>query len=152
MRGRNRQILIGGLIILVAVSYLIWTGTQQALVYFYTPSEIQARETQRTGSRIRLGGLVVEGSLTHAPQTLSYEFQLTDGSATIPVRFTGIPPDLFKEGTGAIVEGQMGGDGVFTADLIMAKHSEEYRPPSGARPSPQELYRSLIKREEGGRP
>jgi len=147
MRGRNRQVLIGGLVILASIGYLVWTGTQQALVYFYTPSEIQAREVGRTGRRIRLGGLVVEGSLTHAPDTLTYTFQLTDGGARVPVRFTGIPPDLFKEGTGAIVEGQIGADGVFNADLIMAKHNEEYRPPSGDRPSAQELYRSLIKRE-----
>ncbi|MFQ5657084.1 MAG: cytochrome c maturation protein CcmE [Candidatus Methylomirabilales bacterium] len=150
MMGRNRKILIGALIILGAITYLIWTGTQQALVYFYTPSEIQARETERAGRRIRLGGMVVEGSLTHPPGTLDYEFQLTDGSAAVPVRFTGVPPDLFKEGTGALVEGQMGADGVFRADLIMAKHNEEYRPPSGDQPSPQELYRSLI-REEGSR-
>ncbi|MFQ5882735.1 MAG: cytochrome c maturation protein CcmE [Candidatus Methylomirabilales bacterium] len=151
MTGRNRQILIGALIIVAGIAYLIWTGTQQALVYFYTPSEIQAQESERTGRRIRLGGLVVEGSLSHAPGTLDYEFQLTDGSAAVPVRFRGVPPDLFKEGTGAIVEGQMGGNGVFRADLIMAKHNEEYRPPSAARPSPQDLYRSLIRGEEGPR-
>jgi cytochrome c-type biogenesis protein CcmE len=145
MRGRNRQILIGGVVILAAVGYLVWTGTQQALVYFYTPSEIQAKEGERMGKRIRLGGLVVEGSLTHVPESLDYAFLLTDGGARVPVRFKGIPPDLFQEGAGAIVEGQMGADGVFNADLIMAKHNEEYRPPSGDRPSPQEIYRSLIK-------
>ncbi len=90
---------------------------------------------------------MVEGSLVHTPETLTYAFQLTDGGTKVPVRFTGIPPDLFKEGTGAIVEGQMGADGVFAADLIMAKHNEEYRPPSGDQPSPQELYRSLIKKK-----
>ncbi|MEE8242625.1 MAG: cytochrome c maturation protein CcmE, partial [candidate division NC10 bacterium] len=114
----------------------------QALVYFYTPSELQAQAAVRGSQRIRLGGMVVEGSLVHKPETLSYAFQLTDGGTKVPVRFTGIPPDLFKEGTGAIVEGQMGADGVFAADLIMAKHNEEYRPPSGDQPSPQELYRS----------
>jgi len=151
MRGRNRQVLIGGLVILASIGYLVWTGTQQALVYFYTPSEIQAKEGERMGRRIRLGGLVVEGSLTHAPDTLTYTFQLTDGGARIPVRFKGIPPDLFKEGTGAVVEGQIGADGVFNADLIMAKHNEEYRPPSGDRPSAQELYRSLIRSRETSR-
>ncbi|MFQ5989946.1 MAG: cytochrome c maturation protein CcmE [Candidatus Methylomirabilales bacterium] len=148
MSSRNRRVLIGGLIIIAAITYLIWTGTQQALVYFYTPSELQAQEAVRPGRRIRLGGMVVEGSLNHTPETLRYEFQLTDGGGVIPVRFTGIPPDLFKEGTGAIVEGQMGTDGVFHADLIMAKHNEEYRPPSGDQPSPRELYRSLIRGEE----
>lgn len=149
MTGRSRKILIGALIILAGIIYLIWTGTQQSLVYFYTPSELQAHESERTGRRIRLGGLVVEGSLTHAPGTLNYEFHLTDGGASVPVRFTGVPPDLFKEGTGAIVEGQMETGGVFTADLIMAKHNEEYRPPAEGRPSPQELYRSLMRKEEG---
>ena len=147
MSGRSRRLLIGGVIIVGALGYLIWTGTEQALVYFYTPSELQARELARSGQRIRLGGMVVEGSLVHTPAALSYEFQLTDGGAKVPVRFKGIPPDLFKEGAGAIVEGQMGADGVFTADLIMAKHNEEYRPPSAEQPSPRELYRSLIKQD-----
>lgn len=151
MTGRNRKMLIGSLIILAAIAYLIWTGTQQSLVYFYTPSELQAHESERTGRRIRLGGLVVEGSLTHPPGTLDYEFHLTDGGASVPVRFRGVPPDLFKEGTGAIVEGQVGTDGVFTADLIMAKHNEEYRPPSEGRPSPQQMYRSLMRKEEAAR-
>lgn len=147
MSRRNRRVLIGGVIILGALGYLIWTGTEQALVYFYTPSELQAQAAVRGDQRIRLGGMVVEGSLVHTPKTLKYEFQLTDGGAQVPVRFKGIPPDLFKEGTGAIVEGQMGADGVFTADLIMAKHNEEYRPPSAEQPSPKELYRSLIKQQ-----
>lgn len=147
MSGRTRRLLIGGLIIGGALGYLIWTGTEQALVYFYTPSELQAHAAARGDQRIRLGGMVVEGSLVHAPETLSYKFQLTDGGAKVPVRFTGIPPDLFKEGTGAIVEGQMGADGVFAADLIMAKHNEEYRPPSAEQPSPKEMYRSLIKKK-----
>lgn len=147
MSGRNRRVLIGGVIILGALGYLIWTGTEQALVYFYTPSELQAQAAVRESQRIRLGGMVVEGSLVHTPETLKYEFQLTDGGAQVPVRFKGIPPDLFKEGAGAIVEGQMGADGVFTADLIMAKHNEEYRPPSAEQPSPKELYRSLIKQD-----
>ncbi len=147
MSGRSRRLLIGGVIILGALGYLIWTGTEQALVYFYTPSELQARELTRSGQRIRLGGMVVEGSLVHTPAALSYEFQLTDGGAKVPVRFKGIPPDLFKEGAGAIVEGQIGADGVFDADLIMAKHNEEYRPPSAEQPSPRELYRSLIRQD-----
>jgi cytochrome c-type biogenesis protein CcmE len=148
MSGRTRRLLIGGVIIGAALGYLIWTGTEQALVYFYTPSELQAQAAVRGSQRIRLGGMVVEGSLVHKPETLKYEFQLTDGGGVVPVQFTGIPPDLFKEGTGAIVEGQMGADGVFHADLIMAKHNEEYRPPSGDQPSPQELYRSLIKKKK----
>lgn len=147
MTGRRRRVLIGGVIILSAITYLIWTGTQQALVYFYTPSELQAQEFARPGQRIRLGGMVVDGSMVYTPETLQYEFQLTDGGGKVPVRFKGIPPDLFKEGTGAVVEGQMGADGIFTADLIMAKHNEEYRAPAAGQPSPQELYRSLIKQD-----
>ncbi|MFQ5840165.1 MAG: cytochrome c maturation protein CcmE [Candidatus Methylomirabilales bacterium] len=151
MSSRNRRVLMGGVIILAALAYLIWSGTQEALIYFYTPSELQAKEHEGAGRRIRLGGLVVDGSLTHTPKTLRYEFQLTDGSAVVPVRFKGVPPDLFKEGTGAIVEGQIGADGVFIADLIMAKHNEEYRPPAKDRPSPKELYRSLIHEGESSR-
>ena len=76
MSGRTRRLLIGGVIIGGALGYLIWTGTEQALVYFYTPSELQAQAAVRGSQRIRLGGMVVEGSLVHKPETLKYEFQL----------------------------------------------------------------------------
>ena len=72
--------------------------------------------------------MVVKGSLQKDLQNLTYRFQLTDGTATFPIFFKGVPPDLFSEGKGAVVEGRIGSDGVFQATTIMAKHAEEYSP------------------------
>jgi len=149
-RGMTR-FLIGAAVILAAIAYLIWGGVQEAVVYFVTPAELQAQAKDLRGKRLRLGGMVEIGSLKKNPETLTMEFTLTDGTASIPVRFKGIPPDLFTEGRGAVVEGTYSPEGIFRSDLIMAKHSEEYRPPAEGTspPSSEELYKSLIK--SGGR-
>lgn len=131
---RNRRFLIGGLVILAALGYIIYGGMQQALVYFVTPSELKATEHSATDKFLRMGGMVVNGSLEKDLQNLTYRFELTDGTATVPVFFKGLPPDLFVEGKGAVVEGRMGGDGVFQATLIMAKHAEEYSPHADNKP------------------
>ena len=125
---RNRRFLIGGLIILAALSYVIYGGMQEALVYFVTPSELKAKERSSADKFLRMGGMVVKGSLQKDHKNLTYRFELTDGAISYPVFFRGIPPDLFSEGTGAVVEGRIGTDGVFQASLIMAKHAEEYSP------------------------
>jgi len=120
--------LIGGVIILAALGYMVYGGMQEALVYFVTPSELKANETGSGDKFLRMGGMVVKGSLKKDVQNLTYRFDLTDGNATFPVFFKGIPPDLFTEGKGAVVEGRIGKDGVFNATTIMAKHAEEYSP------------------------
>jgi cytochrome c-type biogenesis protein CcmE len=117
------------LIILAALSYLIYTGMREAAVYFVTPSELKAQEKPSKDKFLRMGGMVVQGSLQKDLTNLTYRFQITDGKETIPVYFRGVPPDLFSEGKGAVVEGRFGADGVFQATIIMAKHSEEYSPP-----------------------
>ncbi|HEV8340961.1 MAG TPA: cytochrome c maturation protein CcmE [Candidatus Binatia bacterium] len=127
--GRKKRFLIGALIILAALSYLIYGGMQEAIVYFKTPTELKGQEKTFKDQSLRLGGMVVAGSLQKDLQNLTYRFQLTDGIASIPVLFRGVPPDLFSEGKGAVVEGRMGDDGVFLATTIMAKHAEEYSPP-----------------------
>ncbi len=144
------RFLVGAAVIVAAVAYLIWGGVQEAIVYFYTPSELQAQGDLALGKRLRLGGMVEAGSLTKDPETLTMKFRMTDGTASVPVRFKGIPPDLFTEGKGAVVEGTWTPEGIFHSDLIMAKHSEEYHPPAEGEkaPSPKALYRSLL-REEG---
>ena len=133
---RNKRFLIGGLIILAALSYLVIGGMQDAMVYFYTPSELKAAERERSDKAIKMGGMVVQGSLQKDLANLTYRFELTDGGATVPVFFKGVPPDLFTEGKGAVVEGRIGADGVFQATMIMAKHAEDYSPhPDGKPPT-----------------
>jgi cytochrome c-type biogenesis protein CcmE len=124
---RRGKFVAGGLVIVAAIAYLIWSGVSQSVVYFVTPSELLAAPV--ASKTYRLGGLVQPGSLTWEPKTLDLSFTLSDGKASVPVRHKGAPPDLFAEGRGAVVEGAWTGDGYFKASLILAKHSEEYKAP-----------------------
>lgn len=134
----RRRFLIGGLIILAALTYLIYGGMRQAMVYFVTPSELKEQNRSAKDRFLRMGGMVVEGSLKKDLTALTYRFEITDGVATVPVFFRGVPPDLFAEGKGAVVEGRIGKDGVFLATTVMAKHAEEYSPPKeGTAPYPR---------------
>ncbi|MBM2802618.1 MAG: ccmE [Deltaproteobacteria bacterium] len=143
---KGKRFLIGGVIILAALAYIIYGGMQEALVYFKMPSELRAEEKSMQGKFVRMGGMVVKGSLQKDLQNLTYRFQLTDGATAFPVYFKGVPPDLFVEGKGAVVEGRVGSDGVFQATMIMAKHAEDYSPhPDGKTPS-----KSFIPAKEAG--
>ena len=146
---RSRRFIIGGIIIVAALFYLIYGGMRQAMVYFVTPSEIKAQEAKSEGKFLRVGGMVVKGSLQKDPDGLTYRFQLTDGGAIIPVYFHGVPPDLFVDGKGAVAEGKIGKDGVFVATTIMAKHAEEYSPAEHGKSS---SARSFVPAAEEKRP
>ena len=139
---RRRRLLVGAAVIAVALGALIFTGVRQSVVYFVTPSELMA-EDRSARRAYRLGGMVVQGSLKQDAGPRERRFLLTDGKASVPVYHRGIPPDLFGEGRGAVVEGTLGADGTFHASTIMAKHSEEYRAPEGAAPGHEELLRTL---------
>lgn len=146
---KTRRFLIGGVIILAALAYLIYGGMRQAIVYFVTPSELKGQETTSRDKFLRMGGMVVAGSLQKDLKNLTYRFQITDGAVSVPIYFHGVPPDLFSEGKGAVVEGRIGPDGVFVASTIMAKHAEEYSPPHEGKASPP---RSFVPGQEGSRP
>jgi cytochrome c-type biogenesis protein CcmE len=96
--------------------------------------------------------MVVPGSLRRDPATLRQDFLLSDGKATVPVRFRGIPPDLFGEGRGAVVEGTLAQDGTFQASTIMAKHSEEYKAPHDGQAGYQELLKTFKGTDGAPRP
>ena len=111
-----------------AFAYLAMGNFGKNLVYFFTPSEVKAFSSESYQKKIRVGGMVVKGSMESHPDRLGVTFALTDGNATIPITFDGIPPDLFKEGQGAVVEGYWTAQHTFQSNLIMAKHSEDYMP------------------------
>jgi cytochrome c-type biogenesis protein CcmE len=141
---RRGKFVVGGLVILVAIAYLIWAGVSQSVVYFVTPSELLAAPV--ASKTYRLGGLVLPGSLKWEPKSLDLSFTLSDGKANVSVKHKGAPPDLFAEGRGAVVEGAWTREGYFKASLILAKHSEEYKAPhDGAEPGYKELIKSLRK-------
>ncbi|MBI4522605.1 MAG: cytochrome c maturation protein CcmE [Deltaproteobacteria bacterium] len=130
---RTRRFIIGGVIIAAALTYLIYGGMREAIVYFVTPSELKGEARPTKDKFLRMGGMVVQGSMEKDLKALTYRFKITDGTEAIPVFFRGVPPDLFVEGKGAVVEGRLGEDGVFIASTIMAKHAEDYSPPKDAK-------------------
>ena len=139
---RRGKFVAGGLVIVAAIAYLIWSGVSQSVVYFVTPSELLAAPVP--SKTYRLGGLVQAGSLKWEPKSLDLSFTISDGKASVPVRHKGPAPDLFAEGRGAVVEGSWTKDGYFKSSLILAKHSEEYKAPhDGAQPGYKELMKSL---------
>jgi cytochrome c-type biogenesis protein CcmE len=129
---RRRMIWVG--LVLTGVSlaaFLGLTAFQKNLLYFYTPSQVEAGEAPR-GYPFRVGGLVVQGSVQRQPDSLTVRFSVTDGTATVPIVYTGLLPDLFREGQGIISIGQINGGGVFEATQVLAKHDENYMPPEVA--------------------
>lgn len=126
--GRKIGIVLSILVIAGSLGYLALGNFGENLIYFYTPSEVLSLSSDYYGKKVRVGGLVVEGSLKVVPNTLKMNFELTDGAGTIPVAFEGVPPDLFKEGKGAVVEGYWDSGNIFHSNMIMAKHSEDYMP------------------------
>ena len=101
---------------------------QKNLLYYYSPSQIQAGEAPSARS-FRVGGLVENGSLKREPGSLEVRFTLTDYAHQQSVSYTGVLPDLFREGQGVIARGKMGSDGMFVAEEVLAKHDENYMPP-----------------------
>jgi cytochrome c-type biogenesis protein CcmE len=146
MKGRRLKYLVAGGIVLAALTGLVYSGVRESLVYFYTPTEIRAKTDAVRGKALRVGGMVEEGSIRWEPQQLLLTFALTDGQSSVPVRHTGTAPDLFKEGSGAVVEGTWAPEGYLRSSTIMAKHSEEYKPPHEAETleGKKALFQSLL--------
>jgi len=101
------------------------------LVFFFTPTQVAANEAPKDRT-FRIGGLVEEGSVVRDKDALTVRFKVTDTAKAIPVVFTGILPDLFKEGKGVVAQGRIGSDGTFKANEVLAKHDENYMPPEAA--------------------
>ncbi len=111
---------------------LMLNAFQSNLLYFVTPAEVVAGAVG-PGENFRIGGLVAEGSISRPDkQTLAIDFDITDTVNTIPVRYVGILPDLFREGQGVVAKGSLDGQGVFQAQEVLAKHDENYMPPEVA--------------------
>ncbi len=129
---RRRFVLIGlGLLCVGLAAALVLNAFRANLVFFFTPTQVADGEAPQ-GRNFRIGGLVEEGSLTREQDGLSVRFVVTDTASRIPVLYKGILPDLFKEGKGAVVQGQLRPDGVFQASEVLAKHDENYMPPEAA--------------------
>jgi len=123
--------LLAGMAALGVAIALVLSALEGNLSYFFSPSEVVAGKAPQDHV-FRLGGLVKDGSLKRSSTDLSVDFVVMDNTKEVAVRYTGILPDLFKEGQGMIATGKLGPDGVFVADEVLAKHDEEYMPPEVA--------------------
>jgi cytochrome c-type biogenesis protein CcmE len=130
MKTRHKRIAIavGVLAVAGSAAALIFNAMSSDIVFFITPSEI-ATKSPEAGRTFRLGGLVVAGSVQR--DGVDVNFKVTDTAQTVPVRYKGILPDLFKEGKGVVAQGQLK-DGIFVAKEVLAKHDENYMPPEAA--------------------
>jgi cytochrome c-type biogenesis protein CcmE len=133
MKPRHKRLaLIGvGLAGLGVAAALVLNAFQNNLVFFFSPTQVAAKEApvQKT---FRIGGLVQQGSLKREDDGLTVRFIVTDLANSMPVIYTGVLPDLFKEGKGVVAQGRLGPDGIFRADQVLAKHDENYMPPEAA--------------------
>ena len=138
-RNRRLGLIAGGAALLAGAAYLVFSALEKNIAYFYEPSEALAAGLS-PDTRIRLGGLVEYDSVrtVDGVETL---FHVTDGATSIKVSYTGILPDLFREGQGVVTQGRMNAEGYFVADTILAKHDENY--------IPREL-KDLMEEQHGG--
>ena len=127
---RRASLIVIALIVLGAAIALALTALEDTIVFFYSPSDITEKGVG-PGERLRLGGLVEEGSIER-PGDTTVRFVVTDLGERLPVTYTGILPDLFREGQGVVAEGMLDEKGLFVADTILAKHDENYMPPEVA--------------------
>jgi cytochrome c-type biogenesis protein CcmE len=133
----QRLILVAlAIVALTGAVLLAMRGLQDRAAYFVTPSDIAAGNAL-PNKAMRLGGMVVKGSLRRDSDGLTVRFTVSDTKAETPVMYRGITPDLFREGSGVVAEGRITSNGLFVADNILAKHDERYMPPQMAKQAPQ---------------
>lgn len=129
---QKRFVLIGlGLVAMALATALVLNAFRSNLVFFFTPTQVANGEVPK-GRSFRIGGMVETGSLARERDGLTVHFVVTDTVTRVPVTFKGILPDLFKEGKGAVAQGQLDTDGTFRASEVLAKHDENYMPPEAA--------------------
>ena len=133
MKRKHRRglFVLTGMVLLGAAAALVLFAFEDNIVFFYSPSDLAAKELHE-GQRIRIGGRVVEGSVERLDDAVGVAFRVTDFAETVPVVFHGVLPDLFREGQDVVAEGVLDGEGVFMADTVLAKHDERYMPPEVA--------------------
>jgi len=125
-RRQRRLVLIGtALAVLSLAAALVLSALRDSIVFFMTPTELAAKQVS-PGIRLRIGGLVKDGSLVR--EGLSARFEVTDGNKSLPVTYQGALPDLFREQQGVVAEGTLDKAGIFRADTVLAKHDERYMP------------------------
>jgi cytochrome c-type biogenesis protein CcmE len=133
IKAKNQRLILAllAVVAIIGAALLAMSALKDQAAYFYTPADAR-KDHVEVGRAVRLGGMVEKGSIKRHPDGITIDFVVTDNVDTVPVRFTGIVPDLFKEGSGVVAEGSFQPDGSFVATNILAKHDERYMPPQVA--------------------
>jgi cytochrome c-type biogenesis protein CcmE len=133
MKPRHKRLIaiVAGVALLGVAAALVLNALQSNVAFFFSPSQIAAGEAPRDRA-FRVGGMVQVGSVKRSKQSLVVSFIVTDTAHNVPVTYTGLLPDLFREGKGVVAQGSLGPDGVFRASEVLAKHDENYMPPEAA--------------------
>jgi cytochrome c-type biogenesis protein CcmE len=130
---QRRMTLVAGIVAGVAIAgTLALNAFRSNVTFFFDPTQVSQGEV-KAGEHFRLGGMVTQGSVKRMPGSLEVRFVVTDFKHDVPVSYTGVLPDLFREGTGVVAHGKMGPNGTFVADEVLAKHDEKYMPPEVAK-------------------
>lgn len=142
--GVKRRLFLGGALVVagMALGVIAFGDIGENLVYYWDPSQLHAAGDDGIGASIRLGGLVKPGTVNWMQEQGQIHFEVTDGKQDVRVEARGAPPQMFREGIGVVVEGTMTKRGVFEADRLMVKHSNEYRAPEEGK-APHDLYQTV---------
>jgi cytochrome c-type biogenesis protein CcmE len=134
MTPRQRRLgLVVGILLGVSIAgVLALSAFRKNVTFFFDPSQVAAGQVP-VGERFRLGGMVTQGTVQRAPGSLEVRFVVTDFAHDVPVSYSGVLPDLFREGAGVVAQGRLRSDGTFVADEVLAKHDEKYMPPAVAK-------------------
>lgn len=133
MKPKNQRLTLAllAVVAIIVAAVLALSALKDQAAYFYTPSDV-AKDHVAPGTAVRLGGMVEKGSLKRLADGVTITFVVTDNAASVPVRFSGIVPALFREGSGVVADGKFDANGQFQAAQILAKHDERYMPPEVA--------------------
>jgi len=150
MRKRTRLFMIGAFAVAAAAFIVIAAGgINKNLVYYWTPSDLVANGDKAYGATIRLGGMVVPGSVRNRAGVSGLEFDVKDANKFVHVKSAGVPPQMFRENVGVVVEGTMTRNGYFQCNRLMVSHSNEYRAPKAGHPMDKKELEKLMKTTEG---
>ncbi len=150
MRRRTRLFMVGAFVVAaIAFAFIAMSGINQNLVYYWTPTDLHAAGNKAYGATIRLGGMVAPGSIRHAAGTSGLEFDVKDLTGVVHVKSSGVPPQMFRENIGVVVEGTMVRGGWFQSNRLMVSHNNEYRAPAKGHPVDKKELEKMMKSTEG---
>lgn len=150
LRRKTRRFVIGALAVaLIAFVAIAAGGINENLVYYWTPTDLRAAGDKAYGATIRLGGMVAPGSIKHHTGTTGVEFDVNDANAIVHVKSSGVPPQMFRDGIGVVVEGTMTRGGTFESRRLMVSHNNEYKAPEAGHTMDKKEIEKMIRSTEG---